>query len=91
MDVMTYEGFQGFLEDQEDEHALQMDGFDDCVVGAGEIGGAWVLVYDYDLLIEKLMGMGMEYGEAVEFHDFNQTGYLGTGTPMILHVKIEGK
>lgn len=88
MDEMTLEEFINLLQDIEDDHALLMDGFDDCVIGAGEIAGNNVIIYDWDLVIEKLMSQGMDFHEAVEFYSFNQTGFMGSGTPVMQTVKI---
>lgn len=68
------------------EGAMKMDGFDDCIVGvAAQQYNSELLVYDFDLVIEKLQGMGMDYDEALEFFEFNMRGaWVGEGTPLIM-------
>ena len=85
MEEQTYKEFLAKIEG--DEHALQLDGFDDCVIGAGQIANQWVLIYSEELIIEKLCEQ-MDYDEAWEHYAFNMTGYVGTGTPLIQSVKI---
>lgn len=68
---------------------LKMEGFHDCIVGTVDVPTAdgWeeVLCYDYDLVIGKLMeDQGWSYEDAVEYHWFNQRGYMGKGSPCFL-------
>jgi hypothetical protein len=85
MDEMTFDQFLEHIDG--DTHALTMDGFDDCVIGAGEIAGQWVVIYDQDKIIDKLSA-DMSYHEALEYFAFNMTGYIGTGTPVVQSIKI---
>ena len=85
MDEYTIEQFWEHIEG--DTHALQMDGFDNCIIGAGEIAGQWVLIYDQDKIIEELC-KEMGYHEALEHFAFNMTGYVGSGTPVVQSIKI---
>jgi hypothetical protein len=82
---------QIFDELEGDEHALKMDGFDDCIVGLATVGGQWVLVYDSAEVIDKMVDQGMTYHEALEFKSFNQDGYLGSGTPIFLEAVVMNK
>jgi hypothetical protein len=63
-------------------------GFDNCVVGYTEAqpGRPCLIVYDYEKCITTLMGRdGMEYGEAVEYMDFNVVGaWVGNETPVFI-------
>ena len=67
---------------------LAADGFDTCVVGhtVAQPGRPALIIYDYERCITVLMGRdGMEYGEAVEFMDFNVVGsWVGEGTPVFI-------
>jgi hypothetical protein len=70
------------------EDALIMDGYDDCVVGVLERFGQkeTIVLYDYDLVIQKLIDGGCEdYEEAFEYYSFNQLGaWVGDKTPGFL-------
>ena len=69
------------------ENALLMDGFDDCVVGILErFGMERVILYDKDLVIQKLMDGGIDsYEGALEYYSYNQLGgWHGDGTPGFL-------
>tara|TARA_R110000824_G_scaffold241573_2_gene430308 strand:- start:2077 stop:2436 length:360 start_codon:yes stop_codon:yes gene_type:complete len=69
------------------EGALVMDGFDDCVVGVLErFGMERVLLYDKDLVIQKLIDDGIDsYEGALEFYEYNQLGgWHGEQTPGFL-------
>ena len=73
----------------DDDDALKMDGFDDCILGVGSIAGRLVLVYDGDKIVDALVASGMSEEEAREHKMFNIDGaYLGPGTPVILDVKV---
>ena len=65
---------------------LQMDGFDDCVIGVAErCSKQPLLVYDREKIAESLMKDGCTYEEAQEHIDFNMAGaWVGEGTPLIL-------
>ena len=69
------------------ENALLMDGFDDCVVGILErFGMERIILYDKDLVIQKLMDGGIDsYEGALEFYEYNQLGgWHGDRTPGFL-------
>jgi len=80
------------LEDygEDAETMLFADGFDDAIVGVGNVfGGKLCAIYDTDLVLKQCMKDGMEYDEALEFFDFNIAGaYVGEQTPIFIH-KIE--
>jgi hypothetical protein len=69
-----------------DEDLLKMDGYDDCIIGVVErFGGESYILYDRELVLEKLQKGGMSYEEAVEYYEFNQLGaYVGERTPAFL-------
>lgn len=72
------------------ETMLFADGFDDAIVGVGNVfGGKLCAIYDTDLVLKKCMKDGMKYDEALEYFDFNIAGaYVGEQTPIFIH-KIE--
>lgn len=76
--------------DPEGEHGmLTMDGFDDCIIGVVRQFQNYVVLYDPNLVIEKLMSNGMSYDEAVEYFEFNQVGsWLGPKTPAFFYRPI---
>ena len=65
---------------------LQMDGFDDCIIGVAErCSKQPLLVYDREKIAESLMKDGCTYEEAQEHIDFNMAGaWVGEGTPLIM-------
>lgn len=78
------------------ENALQMDGYDDCLVGVVErFGMEPVLCYDREAVIEKFIDMALEDGDGVpldpseawEWYYHNQLGaWMGEGTPCFITV-----
>jgi hypothetical protein len=68
------------------EDLLKMDGYDDCIIGVVErFGGESYILYDRELVLEKLQKGDMSYEEAVEYYEFNQLGaYVGERTPAFL-------
>ena len=72
------------------ETMLFADGFDDAIIGVGNVfGGKLCAIYDTDLVLKQCMKDGMEYDEALEYFDFNIAGaYVGDQTPIFMH-KIE--
>jgi hypothetical protein len=66
-----------------DGEILLADGFDDALMGFGEVGGKLVAVYDRKRCIEVLMTRdSMSEEDAVEHFDFNVTGaFVGPRTP----------
>lgn len=63
---------------------LQMDGFDEAVVGVGEQAGNPLVIYDYNKCID-ILKRDMPEEDAVEFFEFNiACAYVGDQTPIIL-------
>lgn len=73
-----------------DPDTLFADGWDDCILGtAWSPGRPLVVVYDAELIIEKL-SREMTHEEAEEYFDFNIEGaYVGPRTPIFMR-RIEG-
>ena len=69
-----------------ESEGLQMDGFDDCIIGVAErCSKQPLLVYDREKIAESLMKDGITYEEAQEHIDFNMAGvWMGEGTPLIM-------
>ena len=69
-----------------DCYGMQMDGFDDCIVGVAERCSCQpLLVYDREKIISKLRKDGLSHEEASEYVDFNMAGaWVGEGTPLIM-------
>jgi len=65
---------------------LLMDGFDDCILGiCHRYGSESVVAYDKEKVIKKLVEQGMDYEEAIDYHDFNQAcAWLGETTPCFI-------
>ena len=70
----------------EETEMLQMDGYDDCVVGTvSRFGMAPVLCYDLHKVIAKMVADGMTEEEAYEYYNFNMIGaWVGEGTPAFI-------
>ena len=70
----------------QDGDMLQMDGYDDCVVGVVEqFGRPPIICYDKEKVLQSLMGEGLTYDEAIDFFHFNQIGsYVGEHTPCFI-------
>lgn len=69
---------------------IKMDGFDDCIAGvAYGIDVEPRLVYNLNKVIESLMAQGMEYAEAVEYHEYKQLGAYVANAPVFLDTDIE--
>ena len=69
------------------EGVVLADGHDNAIMGVAEGGGGPPrLVYDRDKVIQNLIAGGIEdYGEAIEFFEFNIAGaYVGEQTPLFL-------
>ena len=89
---MTGEEKRNVLE-QEEDHILVMDGFDDAIAGVVTgFGGERRVCYDYNKVINIMVERdGMSYDEAVEFHEYNQLGaYVGEQTPVYIEL-FEGE
>lgn len=85
---MTGEEKRKFL-DEEEDHVLVMDGFDDAIVGVVTgFGGERRVCYDQKMIIDIMVERdGMSYDEAVEFHEYNQLGaYVGEQTPVFIEL-----
>jgi hypothetical protein len=68
-----------------DDEILLADGFDEALMGFGEIGGKFVAVYDRRKCIDALMVDGMDEETAVEYFDFNVVAaYVGPRTPVFV-------
>jgi hypothetical protein len=68
---------------------IRLDGFDDCIVGTTDSWNGtervWRLVYDANLILQKLGKEGMDEEEAFEYYEFNIAGlYAGEGTPIFV-------
>lgn len=88
MDEMTLEQLWDYVDSH--ETALKIDGFDDCIVGTGEVAGSRVIIYSEEAILEKLCG-DMSTPDALEHYSFNiACAYLGQGTPVIMDVKRVG-
>jgi len=63
-----------------------MDGFDDCIAGViYGIDTPYKICYHSEKVICKLMDDGMNYDEALEYHEFNQlNAYVGEHSPVFL-------
>ena len=75
-----------FLEQvhEENPHALQVDGYDDCCIGiVRRCGFDPLALYSIDKIVAKMMvDDDMSEEEAVEFFDYNIIGsWVGVGTP----------
>ena len=70
----------------EEIEMLQMDGYDDCVVGTvSRFGMSPVLCYDLHKVIAKMGADGMTEEEAYEYYNFNMIGaWVGEGTPAFI-------
>lgn len=77
---------QVFLESEEGENVMQLDGYSDCLVGVvTRFGQPPVLCYDICKVIAKLMSMGMTEEGAWEWFDQNIIGaWVGDTTPAFI-------
>ena len=75
------------------DNVLYADGFEDALIGIGIQGGTHkaVAVYNIEKMEQILMDRdGMDWGEAVEFLNFNTLGaYMGEHTPIYLETRNE--
>jgi len=72
--------------------AMKADGYDDCIVGIGyRCGSKAVLVYDIDMVVEKIMKRdGCSYDDALDFFEYNIGGaYVGDGTPLFMNRRFD--
>ncbi len=71
----------------ENEEALLMPGYDECILGVCyQYGRPPVVAYDYEAVITHLMNNGdMTYEEAIEYYEYNIVGgYVGDSTPVFI-------
>jgi len=71
---------------------LKADGFDDAIVGAGNVHGKDdVLIYSAEKCIDVLVKRdGMTREDAQEFCEFNVfQAYMGEGTPIFMWEHVE--
>jgi hypothetical protein len=75
------------LEDHLEDHMMQIEGFDDCIIGIAErCGSPNLIAYDAKKIFKKLMKSGMTEDEAVDFYLEKISGaYVGEGTPVFIH------
>lgn len=76
------------LQEHLDEGALQMDRYEDCVIGVVmRANQSSILCYDIDKVLERHVKDGMSHEEAVEFFEFNQLGaWMEDGTPCFIQL-----
>lgn len=71
-----------------DDDLLFLDGreYDEAILGVcTQYGRPPVVAYDYAKVIAILQAHGMDYSEAVEFHEFNQVAaWVGDRTPVFV-------
>ena len=74
----------------DEKEILFADGFEDAFVGVVEsLGSAPKACYNYDTCIDILMKDDMDYGEAVEYLEFNVTqAYVGEYTPAFIKLDL---
>lgn len=78
-----------FAEQYETEIIL-LEGLDDAIKGIVRQYDHYLVVYDRDLCIRKLMDDGMTHDEALSFFEENTAGgYLGEKTPVFTELEIE--
>ena len=65
---------------------LWMEGYEDCVIGIClRFGQDPTVVYDMDLVLDRLRADGMSDDEADDYFLYNQLGaWMGPGTPCFL-------
>jgi len=68
------------------EGAMQVDGFNDCIIGVAQrFGDQDVLAYDINKILVRLAQDGMTLEEAEEYFDYNIAGaWVGEGTPVFI-------
>ena len=65
---------------------MQVDGFNDCIIGVAQrFGDQDVLAYDINKILVRLAQDGMTLEEAEEYFDYNIAGaWVGEGTPVFI-------
>jgi len=87
---MIREQFSDYLHGIGEEDMLFMDGFDGALIGIGRRFNEFFAIYDYNLVIDILIDMGMTVEEAIEYHEFNQAGaWIGKHTPVFIMREVE--
>ena len=73
------------------EGLVRMEGFDDCILGVStRFGQEPIVAYDYNKVIEHLMGDGMTHEDAIDYFEFNQIGsWVGDRTPCFIETTAE--
>lgn len=61
------------IADEIGQAMIRVDGFDHCCIGITDEPDP-VFVYDADLIIKELIGMGMADWEAREYYEYNILG-----------------
>jgi hypothetical protein len=75
---------------EENTHnAVQLVGYDDCILGTVFTQEGYVLCYDADRIIMKLQDLGMDYEGALDWLDFNVIGLKLEGGPVFLMDRLE--
>lgn len=72
--------------------ALKANGFDECIVGVGyRCGSDPVLVYDIDLVVEKIMKRDMcDYDDALDYFECEIAGkYTGDSDPLFMNRRCD--
>jgi hypothetical protein len=85
---MTLDELMEHFTEMENDHALTADGYDAAIIGAGDISGLPVVIYDYEKVIEILMSWDMTRDDAVEFYEYNIAGSCGRGMPVFQDIKV---
>lgn len=75
------------LEDRLEDHMMQIEGLDDCIIGIAErCDSPNLLAYDAKKIFQKLVNGGMTEKEAVDFYLEKISGVnVGEGTPIFIH------
>jgi hypothetical protein len=61
--------------------ALILGGLDECVIGYSSDG---VLIYDYEMMVDKFVEDDMDHEEAIEWIDYNILGLIHNGAGFIV-------
>jgi len=67
---------------------IQLDGCDDCIIGVTMTEEGEAIVYNWDCMIEQNMSHGMDWEEAVEYFDYNQSCLATTGATSPIWVEM---
>jgi hypothetical protein len=77
------------LADEYGEPFVQMDGFDDCIIGVALASGRLpTLCYSVNKVLDRLIKDGMSMEESIEFFEYNiLSAYMGNNMPVFLEEK----